>query len=432
MRSILFRKIKIDTIAIHKGTFSFPSEYLLFSVKNSTGKLRMSWYTQKKDEPPYEDHYATLLLNNTPLVRAQSSGCPTCESFLAAGYGLPEDSIEITEAAKALCQSYVGLEDALKRLRPVLGLLHPGLYILSCSEYFPTNGGGHFFWDVPEDMTPYMATAELYDHENYRVLPCFPCFLYPSQPAQKYDPARVTYYRDRIRTGEMFPPILAYHIYGYMSVLLDGHHRTCACALEGVQVPCLTISQPGRIWREGIPHIVWPDNSETPVKELLSTKLQKLFEHQVFGERMKPLQTADNPIKFPHPWPSEYAKAVRQYPTCWEAGCLALFPQIKLNEDGLRMLAQDDDYEEAYTAASLLAYAARQPETDVKGLAMKFTELAIPEPLRRTAFEILDQIKDDPEVDDLMIQILVNCERKDDPIYQIADGHWGKNEHSFL
>lgn len=96
------------------------------------------------------------------------------------------------------------------------------------------------------------------------------------------------------------------------------------------------------------------------------------------------------------------------------------------------MMVQDDDYEETYTAASLLAYAARQPEANVKELAMKFTEPEIPDPLRTTAFEILDQIKDDPEVDDLMIQILVNCERKEDPIYRIADGHWVKKEHSLL
>jgi hypothetical protein len=426
VRSILFRKIKIDALAKHKGILNFPSEHLLFSVQNSKGKLRMNWYTQKKDEPPYEDHYAALLLNNTPLVRAQSSGCPTCESFLAAGYGLPEDSVEIIEAAKALSRSYGGLEDALTRLEPVVGLLQPGLYILSYSEYFPTNGDGRFFWDVPEDMTPYRATAELYDKENYRVLPCFPCFLYPSQSVQKYDPSRVTYYRDSIRAGEMLPPVLAYHIWGYMSVLLDGHHRACACALEGVGVPCLTLSQPGRIWREGIPNIVWPDNSETGMWELLSLKLQKLYEHQVVGEWRKPLRPIDNPIKFPHPWPLEYVKAVHRYPTCWEAGCLALYPQTKLNEEGLRRLAQEDDYEEAYTAAGLLAYAARQPETDVKKLAMKFTGQENPDPLRCTAFEILDQIKDDPEIDDLMIQILVNCERKNDTIYRIADGHWDK------
>lgn len=432
VRGILFQKIKINAIAKHKGTFSFPSEHLLFSVQNSKAKLHMNWYIQKTDEAPYEYQCAALVLNDTPLVRVQSSGCPTCESLLAAGYGLAEDNIEIAEAAKALCRPYVGLEDALTRLRAVLGLLCTGLYVLSYSEYFPTNGDGRFFWDVPEDMTSYRATAELYDHKNYRILPCFPCFLYPSQSVQKYDSMRVNYYRERIRAGEMLPPVLAYHIDGYMSVLLDGHHRACACALEGVKVPCLTLSQPGRFWREGVPYIIWPDNSKNEVKELLSSRQQKLFRCQAAGEQMKSFQTADHPIKFSRPWAPEYAKAVRKYPTCWEAGCLALYPKINLDEDGLRMLALDDDYEEAYTAADLLAYAARQPEADVKGLAMKFTEPAIPDPLRRTAFEILDQIKDDPEVDELMLQILVNCERKDSPIYRVADGHWDKSEHSLL
>lgn len=424
----MFHKTKVNSIALQKGTMpKFPSEHLLFSIENSTGNLRMVRFEQSKDEPPYEDYCSALLLNDTPLVRTQSSGCPTCESLLAAGYGLPEDSGEITNALKALCRTYTELEEALKGLQPILGLLYPGLYILSYSDYFPTDGDGRFFWDVPEELTAFRATAELYDSENYRVLPCFPCFLYPSQPAQKYNPEHVDYYRESIRAGKKLPPVLAYYIYGYMSVLLDGHHRTCACALEGVKVPCLTLAQPGRIWRNGVPYIVWPDGSETAAAELLSPKQQKLFDHQVAGELIKPLQTtAEHPVKLPPSWPPEYADAAIRYPTCREAGCLALYPKIQLNEEGLLMLAYDDDYEEASTAASLLAYAARQPEIDAKGFAMKFTGLPTPEPLRRTAFEILDRIKDDPEIDELMIQILVNDIRKDDPIYRIADRHWSQ------
>ena len=44
--------------------------------------------------------------------------------------------------------------------------------------------------------------------------------------------------------------------------------------------------------------------------------------------------------------------------------------------------------------------------------------------LRQSAFEVLDRMKDDPEIDELMISVLVNCEREDDPVYRIANGHW--------
>ena len=84
----------------------------------------------------------------------------------------------------------------------------------------------------------------------------------------------------------------------------------------------------------------------------------------------------------------------------------------------------DDDYEAPGLAAQLLRYAARQLGADAKGLAMAFIAPGYPAVLRQSAFAVLDQIKGDPEIDDLMISVLVNCERKDDPIYRIADRHW--------
>ena len=84
----------------------------------------------------------------------------------------------------------------------------------------------------------------------------------------------------------------------------------------------------------------------------------------------------------------------------------------------------DDDYEDPDSTARLLRYAARQPGADGKELALAFIEPGYPDVLRQSAFEVLDQIKDDPEIEDLMISVLVNCERKDDPIYKIANGHW--------
>lgn len=106
---------------------------------------------------------------------------------------------------------------------------------------------------------------------------------------------------------------------------------------------------------------------------------------------------------------------------CGSAGAV---PGVELNADGIRCLAMDDDHEDPDSAARLLRYAARQPGADAKGLAMAFIEPGYPDVLRQSAFEVLDRIKDDPEIDELMISVLVNCEREDDPVYRIANGHW--------
>lgn len=416
-------KAEVRRIAVHQGAFpAFPSEHLLFSVRGSAGKLRMALCSSDQKNEPYCD---TLLLDNKPLLQVYSSGCPTCESMLAAGSGLPGDSRAVREAAQRLNRPYAGLEDALDRLLPIIQLLQPGFYVLSYSEYCPTDGSGNFFWNIPENPAFYAATAQLFDHDEhdfFRVLPVFPCFLYPSQPADKFDPECVARYRGLIRAGETLPPVLAYSIWGYLSVLLDGHHRSSACALEGVGVPCLTISQSCCYWSNGVPYVTWPDESVTDATGLLSPELEKLFGHSNTN-RDGPAQTVRDNIRFRRTWPEEYAAAARLYPSCWEAGTLALYPEEKLDAQGLHLLAMDEDCGGVSLAVRLLRYAARQPGADKKKLSMAFTEPGYPDELRRAAFEILDQIKDDPEIDDLMVQVLVDCEQTD-PVYQIANRHW--------
>lgn len=173
---MLFQKEKIEVIAGHRGCLAaFPSEHLLLAVRGSCGRLSMDWFEPEKEARGCETDYRSILyLGETPLLRIQANGSPTCESMLAAGYGIPEDCREIRSVRAALDKPYAGLADALERVRPVLGLLQPGIYVLSYSDYYPTDGDGHFFWDVPESLTSFKATSEYYDSDKHRVLPLFP------------------------------------------------------------------------------------------------------------------------------------------------------------------------------------------------------------------------------------------------------------------
>lgn len=424
---MLFQKTTISSIATHRSLMSaMPMEHLLLLVENGAGKLRSVWFDGgTKGASCYDGNAkSALMLGKQPLIQIQSCGCPTCESLLAAGHGRKEGSKEISHMRDTMNAPYISLEDAMERLRPLLTLLPSGGYILTYSSCFPTDGDGHFFWDVPEKLTSYLATAEYYSAENYRLLPSFPSFFYPTQGAQRYDAKQVEHYRALLRAGTPIPPVLAYALHGYMSALLDGHHRACACALEGKAVPCLTISCPPRYWDQGVPHILWPDGSRTKVEGLMNARQAKLMDSVVGERRHEPYPYSDEALTFRRCWEPEYGQSAARYPTCREAGALALYPEIRLNAEGIRTLAMDDDYEDAEVAAWLLHFAARQPEADKKALSMAFLEAGYPAVLRTAAFEILGSIKDDAEVEDLMIAVLVNCERKDDPIYRIANAHW--------
>lgn len=423
----LFYKTTITPIRLQTGRLAaFPSEQLLFSVENGAGKLRSVLYDGgEKTASPYDIRSnSALMLEDRPLVQIQSDGCPTCASLLGAGYGIPEDSHAVACMRERMTQPYTGLPDALERLQPLLALLQSGIYVLTQSPLCPTDGEGHFFWDVSGALAPYEATAEYYDTEHYRTLPSFPCFLYPTQGTHKYDASRVEHYRNLMRAGQPLPPVITYALEASMCLLLDGHHRACACALEGVQVPSLTITRPSRYWRGTVRSIAWPDGSETPITQLECPNLEQLLDSPMGERQHKQYPFSNLADHFTRPWESVYAEKALQYPTSYDAGVLGLYPEVTLTAAGIRKLAMDDDYEEVTAAAHLLHYAARQPGVDKKGLAMEFTQSGYPTALRKAAFEVLNTVKNDPKIEDLMVSILVNCEGKDDPIYQIANGYW--------
>ena len=92
----------------------FSGEHLFFRVRNSAGTLRME-LTRDPDCPDVMlDTYLALTLKGQPLAFLQTSGCPTCQSLLAAGYGLPENAPELRQAADAIAAPFDGLEEALE------------------------------------------------------------------------------------------------------------------------------------------------------------------------------------------------------------------------------------------------------------------------------------------------------------------------------
>lgn len=420
------QKAKIEILATHSSDFPLiRGENLLFHLKNGQGRLKNIVYAQERNSPPYQDDFSALTLNDIPLVQVQSSGCPTCESLLAAGYGMPADCLEIREATNHLLLPYAGISDALQRMTPLIELLLSGTYLLADSDYYPSDGNGHFFWDVPNDFTTFQATTTLYDIQNLDYLPSFPCFLYPSQPSKKHDPSRVEYYRAKLRAGETLPHAITYSMGGYISVLLDGHHRACACALEGVSLPCLTLSPAftSMNLNTNIPSVGWLIGNASEVPNL--TKHQnKLILEITHGERVNYRKPSTLSDVFTDNLPPTYQKAMHCYPNCWEAAALALYPYRSITVDGLHDLANNTENNETTSVIHLLHYLARKKENDVKNLVLPFTVCGYHQSLREAAFQILFTIKNDEQIEQFFIDYLVNDDKRNSNLWKIANRYW--------
>lgn len=210
---------------------------LAFQVTNGMDKLK---WTAGKEDGDY-CYNSRLELNGKPLVQGYFPICPTCFGMLATGYGIENiDCYELNEIRETLNRDYRGIESAFSALKPFLGLLEDGYYLLADVELTPTDGA-HFFYNVPNELTSYRATCdEYYNSVVFTTTAGFPAFMYPTQGAASISEDRVKEYREALKQDAEIRG-LAYYEKGFICALLDGHHKAIAAAQLGMKLKCLTI-----------------------------------------------------------------------------------------------------------------------------------------------------------------------------------------------
>jgi hypothetical protein len=234
---------RIDLIeTIEAGQHDWCGDAALFEVTDGQGALR--WITQTVPDDYYGGReYRELMFHDTPILQMNTPGCPTCAGLLAAGCGIENaNSPELQEIAEKFNAPYNGLTVSLENMKPLLGLLGDGFYVLADCEVFPSDGIGNFFWNMPNAPTENQVTAWKVV-ERYGCVEGVPAFLHPSQGTDCFNPERAEHYRQLLSgiSRQRFPRAIAYHCNSFSSILLDGHHKAAACAALGVKVPCLVI-----------------------------------------------------------------------------------------------------------------------------------------------------------------------------------------------
>lgn len=227
------KKMNINQIKEWKKEESaFFAAGVLVHVKNGKGMLR---------EVYGEDNgkcFMSLLMGNKPLIQFQANEdyyCPTCEKIIRAGYGL--DSKEWAEQVKKQRKELVqtnSLSQEIEQLYPLLNLLKEGYYVVVDTELYPTDGNGHLFWEALSDKPALGSCIYYYGDCEWGNLR--PYFTIASQPIEKCDKERIDYYLKHPKEKAV-----AYYLDGYMTVLLDGHHKTFAAALRHEKVKALVI-----------------------------------------------------------------------------------------------------------------------------------------------------------------------------------------------
>lgn len=224
---------------IDVSEYSWCKSAVMFRVHKGIGTITYRRGKEDKDYC-YNEH---LLINGSPILQANKPVCVTCAGMLATGYGIENiDCPEFKAVSECLNSNYINIMHSAEMLKPFLNLLEDGYYLLADVPHYPTDSKDNFFWSVPNELVDNNAFCDEYYNPDFcRQIMGFPQYLYPTQSADMCSEKRVNEYVEIFKNNPAPPRALAYHEYGFISALLDGHHKATAAAILGQQVNCLTI-----------------------------------------------------------------------------------------------------------------------------------------------------------------------------------------------
>lgn len=124
-------------------------------------------------------------------------------------------------------------------LREIFGMLQDGVYAVYTADYYPTDGNGTFFWGAYNIQHEVRGTAECGRTVGQRVFK--PCFLLPSQPLEYYNAKMRASTMDAVKHRRYQG--IVYHLSGFHSVLLKGHHGAVCCMENDIPFRCAVIER---------------------------------------------------------------------------------------------------------------------------------------------------------------------------------------------
>lgn len=381
--------------------------------------------SRKYDEYQY---YSQIMLNNIPLLQINSSGCPTCSSLLATGYGLEHAECEELTAIKNRMNSpFTSLKQSIDDITPILGLVDAGLYVIADAVCYPTDGNGKFFWDTSNVLSENPATAGVYlPDDGFRYISGHPIYLYPTQSASCLNEKRVEYYIDKFTKEAEHPRAIVYNLSEFMNFIIDGHHKACAAFLLKKPLHCIVILPfTGMSYKQAdkksIPNKLWFSSVTVNAKDV-PKKYITLKENR--KEVPFSIQTGTvNNIT----WEEKYKALSERYPTRMEYAKLtaAKLTYGKPIETALIMECLNDITDEhQQKLEAILYYLKLQKDRRLKQTALLCAKKLPSGIVKKSAYQILADIKNDEDIEKLFIEYIVECEDPHDIVLPIVESYW--------
>ncbi len=416
-------EVKINIISkLNVDNKFWCNEAVLIEVVDGKCKLRNK-YKKVVDGYYGERTLKSLYLNDIPLVHLNVPFCPTCKSMIATGYAINNtDTSEIKEIMDKLNSDYTNISDAIENIKPILGLLRSGLYVVADTLAYPTDGNGNFFWDTKNHMNENSATGPVFTRD-FELIEDVPMYIYPTQGTVCFNEEQVDFYTEKYKGLETFPRAITYHNNQFLSSVIDGHHKATAMALRGKPVPCTTII-PTSYYSGGDDekaiHFAAFEIDNTMMPEDLFTKY---YDSTTVVESLLN-QTSHDLVK--HNWSEKYTNTSKFYPTVREIAeviALDLDLNSKIDDKQINDLINEASDESCKILQCYIEQLARTENPKLKEVAFKCRHVNYPL-LKKAIFDSLVKIKNDEEVEAFFIDYLEEDKDLNSVLRQIADSCW--------
>lgn len=421
MLSKLFSKNQIDIIPIkrlEKDKNCWGGEGIVFYLKNGKGILKQKYGSN-------DTHgLSCLVYDNSPLSRfhADEYFCPTCEKLISAGYGLDKTNDQtISKLRETLNQPFVSLEESLKNLEPLLGLLPTGYYALADLELFPTDGNDNFFWSVGNKPVINKASCPVYDDGNWSE--DRPKYILPTQPPRLFNRDTAEFYR----SNDSYRAI-AYYLDGYLCALLDGHHKAVAAAMEKRNLKTLVVLPTTGIFtsnndkdKDGL--II---AGETIYENELLSNLEKVrghFTDNRMSEREMENYLSLNDESFgTYNWSQDILKTSKYFPSAFTVACMEWAGDLSdLRLDKIINNEEMCDNSTLHYIARVL-FELKNPRFKEVAFFIGKNESYVS--IWNEVYSLIAKIKNDEDVENFFVDFLINDEGLRTDITKIVDDYF--------
>ena len=382
-----------------------------------------------KDEDSYLRH---IRLNDIPLIQINSPYCQTCSSVLASGYGIENtDCEELEKIQKEINSNFISLEKSIKAIEPLLKLFETGFYMIADAKCYPTDGEKNFYWDVSNKLKDFPATGSAYLIEESYYVFNQPVYLYPTQTTDCYNKERVEYYIEKFKNCDNNEPrAIVYNFGEFINFVIDGHHKACASALLGKPLKCLLIIK-GEGYRD------W--NKKNYLKFLgteiegdkISDKYRELAKFEI-NIPTKSVSIKEGCVN-KREWEQEYIESVKKFPDLTKYATIVndlVYEKMEITDDLMEYYLKKFDRESQRKVRIIIHNLEFSDKKKAQEFIIKYARASlkhkISNKLKVLMYEFLVKIKDNPEIEQVFIDYIVQNEDINDPILKIIDSYWEK------